>query len=131
MESPSQSLVFALHEAVVEARVVGDENAAAEALGQFVRHLGKGRRAFHHLVADPCQLLDEFGDRPLRVDEGVPGGNPVAVHFDNADLGDSIERRVAARGLEVDEGEAAGNHERNAEGHGTAGENAGLSNRCG
>lgn len=109
-ESLSQALKFVLDEAIVETGIVGDEESPLQARCQFFRHLGEGRGIFHHLVADAGELLDELGDGPLGIDQGAPGGHPVAFHLHHADLGDAVDRRVAAGGFKVDEGQALRNH---------------------
>ncbi len=93
--------------AVVEARVVGDEEAAIEAVEDRVGDLGKGWRMGHHVVVDAGEALDVVGDARLGAHQRRPLAHAVLVDLDDADLGDGFALGRAAGGLDVHEGEAA------------------------
>jgi hypothetical protein len=82
-----------------------------QAIGQFCRDLGEGRGVGYRLVADTVELLDEFRDRPLWVDQGAPGRDPVTLCFQHADPCDAVPYRIGPGGLQADEGKPRGNHE--------------------
>lgn len=94
--------------AMVEAGVVGDEEAAVEAVEDLVGDLGEARRVGHHRVVDAGQPADGVGDARLGPDQGGPLAHPILVDLDDGDLGDRFALGGAAGGLDVDEGEAAG-----------------------
>lgn len=58
-------------------------------------------------------LLDERGDGALRVDQGAPGADLVALYRHYPDLGDAVTHRVGSGGFQVDESETVGDHEAN------------------
>jgi hypothetical protein len=101
------ALEFVLQEAVVEARVVGDEQAAFEALQDLFGDIREGRRIGHHRIRDAGQVLDEGGNRRARIDQAGPFAHAVRIDLDNADLGDAVRRRRGAGGFEVDKGQGA------------------------
>lgn len=113
LEACAQAAELLAHEAVVEARVVGHEQPALEAGFQLVGHGLEAGGAAHHVVADAGHALDELGDAALRVDQGAPAADCLAVDLDDADFGDAVVPRVGAGGFEVDEGDAGGEHYEN------------------
>ena len=100
------ALELAPQEAVIEARVVRDEQAAVEPLVELGGERGETRRGGDHLVADAGERLDAGLDAGFGVDQRRPlGGELEAVHLQYRDLGDAIAGRVRAGGLEVDDRE--------------------------
>ena len=59
LEIHAEALELVLQEAVVEARIVGDEEAALDAGEDFFGDVGEARRAAHHVVGDADEALDE------------------------------------------------------------------------
>ncbi len=83
-----------LEESIVEARVVGDEDAALEALEHLAAQLGEGRLAAHHRVGDPRECLDLLGDAAFGVHQRRPLVDEFAVvDAHDADFRDAIARR--------------------------------------
>lgn len=123
IECDARSLELRAQKASVEARVVRDEKFAVEPLEQCARNVGKRRRAAHHRVGDTRELLDERGNRLLRIDERRPCRYAVRVHDDNADFGDAMLGGRSAGGFEVDERERRVDRgmRRRRGGHGMAG----------
>jgi len=108
---------FAFQEAVVEARVVRDEQPALEPAPRFVGNRREGRGVGDHRVADAGQLLDEGRNRHARRDQLLPLADAaVRVDLDDADFRDAVDGGSGAGGFEVDEGE--GKHDRTGSGGG-------------
>ena len=102
----SGALELAPQEAVIEARVVRDEEAAVEPLVECAGERGETRRGGDHFVADAGERLDAGLDADSGVDQRRPlGGELEAVHLQYRDLGDAIVGRMRAGGLEVDDRE--------------------------
>src|SRR5438046_2518858 len=100
------ALELAPQEAVIEARVVRDEQATVEPLVELGGERGETRRGGDHLVADAGERLDSGLDAGFGVDQRRPlGGGLEAVHLQYRDLGDAIAGRMRAGGLEVDDRE--------------------------
>lgn len=110
LEPRPQSFEFLAHEAVVEARVVGHEQSSFQPGFQLVGHGLEAGGVRHHVVADAGHALDELGDAALRVDQGAPAADLVALDLDDADFGDAVVLRVGAGGFQVDEGDAGWEH---------------------
>ena len=68
-EAKTHAPEFAFEEAVVEVRVMRDEEPAVQPFKQTGCELFESRGVAHHRVGDAGQLLDERGNRLLRVDE--------------------------------------------------------------
>ena len=95
-----------LDEAVVEARVVRDEQVAFQARANFGGELRECGRSSHHRIRDPRERLDFLGNRAAGVHERGPlFGELALLHAHDPDLGDPIAGRRRPRGLEVDEGD--------------------------
>ena len=101
-----------LQKAVVEARVVRDEQRAGGARGDLVRDGVERRGVAHHRVGDAGQRLNGAGNRhardsrasTIRDTSGAPPAGS-AVTRTMPDLGDRIAVGRGSRRLEVDEGE--------------------------
>jgi hypothetical protein len=98
------ALEFILQKAVVEARVVGNEQSAFQARQNLACHLREGGRAGNHCTGDPGQAFNEGRDRNPWIDQGGPFAHTVRVNFDDADFGDAVGRCRCPGGFEVDEG---------------------------
>ena len=100
---------FVLDESVIEARVMGDENAIVKKRPDAVGQLGKSRRVGNHRVGNADQGLDIRWNRPARIDQAGPAFDKLTV-FDPQDrnFGDPIDHRVGAGGFNVDKGEFRG-----------------------
>src|SRR5258708_7868905 len=72
VEPLARALEFVAQEAVVEARVVRDEYAPAEALEQLVGERGEPGRARHHVVGDAGERLDRPRNGGLGIDQRRP-----------------------------------------------------------
>ncbi len=94
--------------AVVEACVVGDEEAAVETVEDLVGDVLEARCVGDHVVVDAGEALDGLGDARRGTHQRRPLAHAVLVHLDDADLGDGFALGWAAGGLDVDKGEAAG-----------------------
>ena len=93
-------------EAVVEARVVRDEQAPLEPGHHLARQVPEGRRVGDHLVGDAGELLDARRHPAPRVDERAPLlHHAAAVHQHDAHLDHPVVGRTAAGRLQVDAGE--------------------------
>ena len=90
----------------VEARVVGDQHAPLEQVGDLGQHLLGRRRSVHHALCNAGEALDAARERPLDLHERVVGlvELPTADQH-RADLGHLAEvAAVAVRlGVEGDE----------------------------
>ena len=107
-QSPPEPPEFAAQEAVVEARVVRDEQAPLEARGDVLHDRGEGRRVGDHGFRDAGELLDGVRDPHAGVHERRPLLDDLAVlEEDDARLHDPVAPGVPARGLEVHAGDAA------------------------
>ena len=108
-ECAAQTRVRMLQEPVVEARVVRDEHAVREALGEFCGDRRERRRATHHCIGDAGERLDGWRDGDLGIDQRAPFVDAhhavLVIDAQHGNLGDAIHRRAGAGGLEIDEGE--------------------------
>ena len=106
-----QAAELVLDEAVIEARVVRDEDVALEALEHLAAQFGEGWRAAHHLVGDAGEDADVLGDAAFRVHQRGPLVHELAVgDAHDADLGDAVPGGSGPRGLEVHEGDGRCEH---------------------
>ena len=104
----AEALELVLQEAIVETRVVGDEQAAFQPAQDLAGERRERRRVGDHRVADAGQLLDEGRDAGFRIDQLLPfADRAVGSDGDDADLGDAVGGRRGAGGFEVDEGKRA------------------------
>ena len=104
-EGDAQPLELVLQEAVIEARVVGDEQPACQPAQGFLGHGREGRRRGHHFVADAGELFDEGRNAGARIHQLLPlAHRSVLIDFDDADFGDAVCAGGGAGGFEVDEG---------------------------
>ena len=95
-----------VEEPAVEADVVPDDHRVAEELEQRRQQLFDRGRGRDHRLGDAGEHGDERRDRDARVHERVePAEQLTAAQLQRADLGDAVERRRAAGGLEVDDDE--------------------------
>ena len=92
-----------LEHADVEARRVGDEDAAAQLLGQLRQHLLGRRRLVDHRLRDPGEALDAAPERLGDADERAPAVVQLAAADQHgADLGQLAALLRLAVGLRVD-----------------------------
>src|SRR4051794_32230549 len=68
-EAPREPFEFVSHETVVEADIMGHENAVPHEVHEPVRYLREHRCVPNHFVGDASQLNDLCGNGPLRIDE--------------------------------------------------------------
>src|SRR3954470_5432994 len=102
-EAPRDPFEFVGHETVVEADIMGDENAVPHELYESVRYLREQRCAPNHFVRDAGQLNDLCGNGTLRIDERMPlVDDTVIAKLHRADLGDAIAIRPGAGRLDID-----------------------------
>jgi hypothetical protein len=95
-------------EAVVEARVMGHEQAAFEPGHHIGSKLREGRRVCDHVVGDPGELLDLSRHAAPGVHERVPLlHDPAALDQHDAHLDDTVVDRAATGRFQVDAGERA------------------------
>src|SRR4051812_23644155 len=71
-EAPRDPFEFVGHETVVEADIMGDENAVPHELHETVRYLREQRCVPNHFVRDAGQLNDLCGNGTLRIDKRMP-----------------------------------------------------------
>ena len=88
-------------ETVIEARVMGDEEASLQALEDILRDVGKGRCVSHHRVVDPGELSDERRDFPFGVDQRAPFADATFIDCHDADLNDPIVGEIGTGRFEV------------------------------
>ena len=89
-------------EAVIEACVMGDEEAAFETLQQVFDQGIEGWCVAHHFVGDPGQALDKRRNRYFRIDQRRPARGLAIADFNNADLGDPVRHRVCTGRFQID-----------------------------
>src|SRR5437867_8852632 len=100
-----------LEKAVVEARIVGDEDGASDLGGNVVGYLAEGRRRGHHGVADAGERLDCRWNAAFRVDQAAPLADPRSVvDAHDPDFGHAIGAGGCAGRFEIDEGDGRGEH---------------------
>ncbi len=107
-EAHAEALELALQKAVIEMRVVRDEQPAVHSLEQARRQFCEGRRVAHHVVGDVRQLLDEQRNRHTRIDERCPLRHPGWPDFDDANLRDPVHAERAASRFEIHENNGIG-----------------------
>ena len=96
-----------LEKAVVEARIVSDEDSALDLSGNVVGYLAEGRRRGHHGVADTGERLDRRWNAAFRVDQAAPLADLRSfVDAHDPDLGHAIGAGGHAGRFEIDEGES-------------------------
>ena len=93
---------------VIEARVVGDEQAAVQAIEDLVGDLSKTWRVRHHGVVDAGQALDVIRDTGCGLQQRRPFAHAVLIHLHDADFGDRRALRWSAIGLDIDKGDTTG-----------------------
>ncbi len=71
--------------AVIEARVVGDEEAAVEAVEDFVGDVREAQHVGDHVVVDAGEALDGLGDARLRSHQRRPLAYAVLINLDDAE----------------------------------------------
>src|SRR3954464_931314 len=102
-EAPRDPFEFVGHETVVEADIMGDENAVPHELYESVRYLREQRCAPNHFVRDAGQLNDLCGNGALRIDQRMPlVDDAVIANLHRTDLGDAIAVRPGAGRLDID-----------------------------
>ena len=93
----------------VEARVVRDQHAALEQVGELAQNLLRRRRAVDHPLGDPGEALDPARERALHLHERVEGLMQLpAAHEDGTDLGHLAEVAAVPVGLGVERHELGG-----------------------
>src|SRR3954452_24911904 len=102
-EAPRDPFEFVGHETVVEADIMGDENAVPHKLHESVRYLREQGCVPNHFVRDAGQLNDLCRNGTLRIDERMPlVDDTVIANLHRADLGDAIAIRPGAGRLDID-----------------------------
>src|SRR5204863_2423287 len=102
LEADADARELAAQEAVVEARVVRDEEPPGEPLVQLLGKLGETRRARDELAGDAGERLDLRRDGGAGIDERRPLRDQAEVlDLEHRDLGDAIDAGPSAGGLEV------------------------------
>ena len=105
-ETPPGAAEFIAQEAVVEARVVRDEEPALDARLDRIRDRLEGRRVGNHRLGDAGELLDGVRDAYARIDQRrILLDDCAVLDEDDADLHDAVARRMPARRLEVHAGD--------------------------
>ncbi len=95
---------LAAQEGMVETRVVGDENRAAQLFEHRRGKIGEQRCIRDHFIADAGERLDVGRYRTLRIDQRTPFFEKLAVsHADDADFGDPMIGGIAARRFQINE----------------------------
>jgi hypothetical protein len=93
----------------VEARVVGDQHAAVQQVGQLGQHLLGRRRAVDHPLRDAGESLDPARERALHLDQRVERLVKLpAAHQNGADLGHLAQVAAVPVGLGVERHELGG-----------------------
>jgi hypothetical protein len=107
----SRALKGVPQEAVIETRVVRDEDAVFKQVMQFVGDVHETRRASEIGVGNAGEVFDERRNGNVRVDQCLPFAL-AAVRLDqhDADLDDAVHARVRAGGFKIDKGEGARVH---------------------
>lgn len=102
-EASFEPFVLVADEAVIKIDIMSDEYSVVHEPVEAVGDFGEDRRVAHHRVRDAGDLGYLRGNRPLRVDEGMPLANYLMVaDLHRADFGDAIAGRPAFRCLDVD-----------------------------
>ena len=95
-----------LDEAEVEARVVGDEDAARQQALDALKERVKARRLGNHLVADSGHALDQWRNGDVRQHQTFPAFDEHAIlDPEDGNLGDPVTHRVSTGTLDIDEGQ--------------------------
>ena len=102
-------LVF--QKAVVEARVVRNEQLALQALQQIALDVGKGWRRSHHRVVDAGQRLNHRRYAHAGIDQCGPLADQTPLmDFDNAHFCNAIMSGGGAGGFQIDKNGVAIKH---------------------
>src|ERR1700674_1179790 len=109
-ECPAQPPEFVFQKTVVEARVVGDENAARDPRCNLAGDVGKPRCLGDHRIAYSGERLNGGRDTAIRIDQAAPFGGMAALDPNDADFGDPVIACGHAGGLQVYEGDRVGKH---------------------
>src|SRR5690606_17267426 len=110
-EIDAETSEFTFEEAIVEARVVCDEELAGQALAQVVSERSEVGGAGDHLVVDAGQAGYERGYRHSGIDQGVPFASTMPVDLDESDLQHPVAREICAGCFEIDEDESLRNRD--------------------
>ena len=109
-ERLAQPSEFVLQKTVVEARVVGDEDAARDPGRNLAGDVGKRRCARHHRMGDSGERLNGGRDAAFRIDQAAPFGRAAPVDPDDTDFGHPVAAGGHTGGFEVYEGDRVGKH---------------------
>src|ERR1700732_3810155 len=101
---------FVLQKTVVEARVVGDENAARYPRCNLAGDVGKPRRLGYHRITYSGEHLNGGRDTAVRIDQAAPFGGVASLDPNDADFGDPVIACGQAGGFQVYEGDRVGKH---------------------
>ena len=104
-ETDTEAQEFAFEKSVVEARVMGDEQPAAQLFKHKRGDVREARRRCHHCRIDPGQSGNEWRDRTVRIDQRAPFPNAGTVDLNEADLDDAVVGKVRPGRLQIDENE--------------------------
>ena len=107
-KTPLEAPELAAQEAVVEARVVRDEEPALDPGRDVVGDRLERRRVRDHVLGDAGELLDGIRDAGAGIDQRRVLLDDLAVlEQHDAGLDHPVARRVPARGLEIHAGDPA------------------------
>ncbi len=101
---------FVLQKTVVEARVVGDENASRDPRRNLAGDVGKPRCVGDHRVGDAGERLNGGRDAAFRIDQATPFGGAAPVDPNDTDFGHPVTGCSHAGGFQVDEGDRVREH---------------------
>src|SRR5438105_13849943 len=106
----TQTPEFVLEKTVVEASVMGDENAARDPRGNLAGDVGKPWCLGDHRIAYSGQRLNGGRDAAIRIDQAAPFGGMAALDPNDADFGDTVVAGGHASGFQVYKGGRVGKH---------------------
>ena len=109
-ERLAQPSEFVLQKTVVEARVVGNEDAARDPARNLAGDAGKRRCVGNHRIGDSGERLNGGRDAALGIDQAAPLGSTAAVDPDDTDFGHPVAAGGYAGGFQVYEGGRVGKH---------------------
>ena len=101
---------FVLQKTVVEACVVGDENAARDPRCNLAGDVAKPRCLGDHRIGYSGKRLNGGRDTAIRIDQAAPFGGMAALDPNDADFSDPVTACGHAGGFQVYEGDGVGKH---------------------
>lgn len=105
---PPRRTEFPPDEPPVEGGVVRGEDPPIDLRNDHPGNLLEGRSCGHHPVRDPCEALNQRGDRTSRIHQGREDCPDLPMlNLNHGDLGDPIALGISApRRFDIDYGEA-------------------------